>query len=57
MKKLIPLLSAIALALIVVPVLMYFGDSIDKSRMRTLMLAGTVLWFISAPLWMDKRDN
>jgi len=55
MKKLLPVISAIGLALVVVPACLYLANFTDKPQMETLMLVGTVLWFVSAPLWMGKH--
>ncbi len=57
MKKLMPVVSAIALALVIVPSVMYFADSMDKLRMQALILAGTALWFATAPLWMGGKST
>jgi hypothetical protein len=56
-RRLAPLISAVALALVFVPALLYLGDSIDKPRMQTLMLIGTALWFASAPFWIGARRD
>lgn len=57
MKKLLQIISLIGLLLVIVPACMYLADSMDKSRMQTIMLAGTVLWFITAPFWMNKKSG
>jgi hypothetical protein len=57
MKLLLPLVSAIALALIVGPACLYFADIVGKPRMQSLMIVGTVLWFVSAPLWLGKNES
>lgn len=57
MKKLIPLASAIALALVIIPACLYLADAIDKPRMQSLMLSGTILWFVSAPFWLGKNES
>lgn len=56
MKKLLPVLSISGLALVIVPACLYLAEFSDKSQMQTLMLAGTLLWFATAPLWMGKND-
>jgi len=55
MKKLLPVISAVGLSLIIVPACLYLAEFTDKPQMETLMLIGTVLWFVSAPLWMGKN--
>jgi hypothetical protein len=55
MKYLIPIVSALGLALIIVPACLYLVGTMDKPQIKTLMLIGTVLWFVSAPLWMGRN--
>ena len=57
MKKLLPVVSFAALALVIVPACLYLAGLTEKPQMQTLMLVGTVLWFVSAPLWMGKNEN
>lgn len=57
MKRFIPIVSAIGLALVIVPACLYLADSINKSQMKSLMLIGTLLWFLSAPLWIGGNTN
>ena len=56
MKKLLPIISAIGLAFVIVPACLFLAGSNDKSQMQTFMLVGTLLWFATAPLWMGKND-
>jgi len=53
MKKVTRILSYLALAGIVLPPFLYFGGSITLSVTQTVMLVATILWFASAPLWME----
>ena len=57
MKRLLRTLSVIGLALILVPSCMYLFGAIDKPDMKSLMLVGTVLWFISAPMLIGARPK
>ena len=41
-----------SLSLIVVPPLLFFTGGISQSAMNQLMMAGTLIWFVSAPFWM-----
>ena len=54
MRKLLPVISLIGLILVFGPVLAYLFGSLDKGTMSTIMLAGTVVWFVSVPLWMGR---
>lgn len=55
MKKLLPIISAAALLSIIVSAGMYVAGSLDKQQMQMLMIVGTILWFVSAPLWMGRQ--
>mgnify|MGYP001818865734 FL=1 len=57
MKKFLPVISSLGLALVIVPACMYLAGSIAKSQMEMLMLVGTGLWFASAPLWIGKDEE
>ncbi|MGA0899545.1 MAG: hypothetical protein ACO3SO_03975 [Luteolibacter sp.] len=56
MKKNIVILSKpiswVSLMLIVVPPVLYFTDAVTMEIMNALLLAGTLIWFVTAPLWM-----
>ena len=56
MKKNVIILSKpiswVSLMLIVVPPVLYFTDSVSADMMMKLLLAGTLVWFGTAPLWM-----
>lgn len=51
------ILSMIGLGLTVIPAFLVFGGVITLHEHKQLMFAGTVLWFITAPLWMGKKRN
>ena len=58
MKTLIAIakpLSWASLLLIVVPPILHFKGSIDSSLMNQLLMAGTVIWFATASLWMKSE--
>lgn len=58
MKTLIAIAKPVSwasLLLIVVPPLLNFNGSIDSSLMNQLLLVGTVIWFITASLWMKSE--
>lgn len=58
MKSLARLVALFALVLVIAPPLAFFLRAFtDESLMKTLMLGGTVLWFISAPVWLRSTKN
>jgi hypothetical protein len=42
--------SLVALALTIVPPVLFLSGSLADGSMKSLMLAGTILWFIAWPL-------
>lgn len=54
MTSLAKFVSACGLSLTVVPAFLVLGGSMTWDLHATLMLVGTVLWFVTAPLWMGK---
>lgn len=53
MKTLAKLLSAAGLVLTVGPALLVFTGDLTWAAHARWMLAGTVLWFVTAPVWME----
>jgi hypothetical protein len=37
--------------------MLVFGGFISFDDNKTLMLAGTVLWFLTAPFWLKKKET
>jgi hypothetical protein len=55
MKGLMPVVSYVGLALVLVPALAYLAGSMEKGTMTNVMLAGTIVWFGSVPFWMGRK--
>jgi hypothetical protein len=58
MKTLITIAKPVSwasLLLIVVPPVLYFTGSIDATLMNQLLLTGTIIWFVTASLWMKSE--
>jgi hypothetical protein len=49
------LVSLLALAATIGPALLFFGDQFTLDQTKAWMLAAAVLWFATAPIWMDRR--
>lgn len=56
MKRLAQLGSMVALLGTVGPALLRLYGRMEPDTMRAWMLAGAILWFVTAPLWMEVRD-
>jgi hypothetical protein len=57
MKKLLQLVSCLALAGIVIPPILFFEGQLAHDVVKTVMLAATVLWFVATPFWMNDRSR
>ena len=57
MKALLKVLSYVGLALTLIPAFLVFMGEIPFETNKTLMLIGTICWFISAPSWMNKSSD
>ena len=55
MKMILKIISAIGLILTLVPSFMVFSGSITLDMHKWLMLLGTIMWFVTAPFWMNKK--
>jgi hypothetical protein len=55
MKKVLPIISFAALALLIVPAILFLAGSLPLESMKLLMLIATVVWFVVTPCWMDQK--
>lgn len=54
MKLLASIFAVLALCLTVVPSILVFYGTIENDLNKKLMMAGTLLWFVAAPIWFRK---
>jgi len=47
--------SWLSLLLIAVPPILFFTEMMTQAFMNQLMLAGTIIWFASASLWVKSE--
>ena len=57
MNKALIFISVVGLGLVIIPATLYLAGTMDKAAMKTLMLLGTVLWFVSTPFWMGRGKS
>ena len=57
MQTLLKLISYIGLILTVVPSFLVFSGVIELSFHKSLMFAGMLMWFLTAPFWMNKNEE
>jgi len=49
--------SALALVATVLPACLFYAGKLDLPQVKTGMLVATVLWFLTAPFWMERRGG
>lgn len=57
MKFILKVISIIGLALTIIPVYFVLKGSIDDDTYKNLMLAGTFVWFFTAPFWIFNKKT
>ena len=57
MKKVLIALSFLGLALTVIPAFFVFYGAVSWNTHANLMFAGMVMWFVTAPFWMGKKNK
>ena len=55
MDTLLKLISFAGLGLVALPAFLVFAGTIAWETHATLMLVGTVLWFVTSPFWMQEE--
>lgn len=56
MNTMIKLVSYVGLLLTLISAILVFFGTINLDTGKILMLIGTILWFITAPSWMNKTN-
>ncbi|AKD05383.1 hypothetical protein POKO110462_14855 [Pontibacter korlensis] len=57
MRTIIKFISLVGLLLTVLPALLVFTGTMEQSHHKMLTLAGTALWFLTAPFWMNRSKQ
>jgi len=55
MRTLLKLISYLGLILTVIPSILYFMGNISQETSHDLMALGMILWFVSAPFWINSK--
>lgn len=55
MRSILKIISLVALFITIVPSVLVFTGTISLENNKLLMILGTLLWFVSAPFWMNKK--
>jgi hypothetical protein len=57
MKLLIKFISYIGLGLTIIPSFLVFMGSISLDSSKMFMFVGTIIWFVSAPSWVNEAEK
>lgn len=57
MKTIAVIISVICLALTLLPSFFVYAGAITLDTSKSLMIAGTIGWFISASFWMNRKQK
>jgi hypothetical protein len=56
MRLIAKLISWIALLGVIVPPCLYLAGSMDLPVVKTWMLVSSLVWFVTVPIWMDRKQ-
>jgi hypothetical protein len=57
MRLVLQIISWIALAMTVLPSIVYFSGNMELERVKWLLILATVVWFVVTPFWMGKKEQ
>ena len=57
MKTIAKVISFAALAGTLLPPMLFFSDKLSLSAAQVWMLVAAVVWFLSAPFWMEHKTG
>ena len=57
MRRIVQTMSWIALGATIVPALLYLFGGLGITQVKFWMLAATVVWFVTVPLWMGRKTS
>jgi hypothetical protein len=55
MKYIAKLVSGIALLATIVPSALFFAGIVEHSAVKITALVGSIMWFVSTPMWMGRE--
>ncbi len=57
MKRVLQVISFIALAASLAPACLFFADRCSLAQAQHWMLAATICWFVTVPFWMKHQAS
>ncbi len=56
MVLVVKLISWISLVALIVPAIAFLAGSMELDQVKTIMLISTVIWFVTAAMWMWGKE-
>ncbi len=56
MKNLLKIASGLGLVLTILPPVLFFLGNTDQAQMKLWMGIGMVIWMVTAPFWINKKQ-
>lgn len=56
MRRVLQMISWLALFGTILPSVLYLGGSMELDRCQQSMLVATIVWFVVTPFWMGRED-
>ncbi len=56
-SSIIKIISYLALAGTIIPSLMVFFTGLDLQTNKNIMVISMILWFMTAPVWINKKSE
>ncbi|MDD4144765.1 MAG: hypothetical protein PHN68_09030 [Prolixibacteraceae bacterium] len=57
MKRILQMISLAGLILTILPSILFFLGEIGHSTQNSWMLAGALIWFVSAVFWLGSKEK
>ena len=57
MRRVFQAISAVAIALTILPSALFLAGKVQLDRMKLVMLLAMIVWFVVTPLWMGREKQ
>ena len=55
MRRILQLLSGLAMIGVILPSILFLAGRTDLKSVHYIMIMATALWFLTTPLWMERK--
>jgi hypothetical protein len=57
MRSILQIISLLALIALTLPSVLFLADRLELDMVKWLMILATIVWFVTASLWMWKENG